>query len=219
MRRVIPALLAAALPFAALAQGMDRGMDRGMDASPHASPEVEQRLRELRQGSGQGAGTAPDQGAPLARQQRSAGQADTSQAGDDAGSLLRLAEEAANRRQWSRANEYLERASTRLLTRSIEPARAGVPLDSGAVGAISAAREAVARRDRAEATRQIATAQSRAAAAESMTGAPARGAGSMGGGGIGGEPAPAATGQGSGSGIGAPPLRGPPLAPPSNPMR
>jgi hypothetical protein len=187
MRRMtfaVPALLALSLPLGALGQGVG--------GSPYANPGVDQRLQEMR-----GASPAPDQGAPLARQERSAAQldgsqadvsqADVSQAGDDAGSLLRMAEQALGQGQWSRANEYLERASTRLLTRSAVASQAGVPVEGGAVGAIAAAREALGRRDRSEAGRQIAEAQGLtrdSMARDSMTGSSSgAGPGVTGGGG------------------------------------
>ncbi|MGG5886871.1 hypothetical protein ACLF3G_06990 [Falsiroseomonas sp. HC035] len=74
---------------------------------------------------------------------------------DGAESLLRLAREAVAASNAGRAREYLEQAETRVLTRSVIATRAGEPAQGGAVGEISAARQAVDRRDRAAAYRHI----------------------------------------------------------------
>jgi hypothetical protein len=145
MRRLLPALLATALPLAALAQGMGQGLE----ADPPGSSPAQQRLQELRQGRDMGGD------ASMAPQRPAAPQASRGSGPDDPVALLKMAEEAAGRGQWGRTNEYLERASTRLLTRSSMPAEAGTPETGGAIGSIAKAREAVRRRDRGEAQRQI----------------------------------------------------------------
>lgn len=68
---------------------------------------------------------------------------------------LTEAQRAVRRGQMGQANEFLERAETRMLTRSTEPALAGEPLRDSMVSHISAARQALGRRDRREAERQI----------------------------------------------------------------
>lgn len=68
---------------------------------------------------------------------------------------LMEAQRALRRGQPGQANEFLERAETRMLTRSTEPVRAGEAMQGGMVGYISAARQALFRRDRREAERQI----------------------------------------------------------------
>jgi hypothetical protein len=116
---------------------------------------------------------------------------------DSAMGSLRQAEEAVQAGRFGQANEFLERAATRLLTRATPADRANVPMAGGGVQAINDARAAVMRRDRAEAQRQIRIAMGEASAvmaerggASSMTGA---GTGvtpgySGGGGGMGADP-------------------------------
>ena len=83
---------------------------------------------------------------------------------DDPATLLRLAEATlgagrqAGREQAGREREVLdllERAESRLLTRSELASRAGVPRERGVVGEIAAARAALAGRDRDEARFRI----------------------------------------------------------------
>ncbi|WP_027286052.1 hypothetical protein [Rubritepida flocculans] len=69
--------------------------------------------------------------------------------------LLLNAREAVQARRFGQANELLERAEARLLTRSTAPARAGEPLRGGPIGHLAAAREALLRRDAAAALREI----------------------------------------------------------------
>jgi len=68
---------------------------------------------------------------------------------------LMEAQRALRRGQLGQANEFLERAETRMLTRSTEPVRAGQPMQDGMVSYIAAARQALWRRDRREAERHI----------------------------------------------------------------
>nr|WP_314072524.1 hypothetical protein [uncultured Roseococcus sp.] len=68
---------------------------------------------------------------------------------------LRQAKAAIGRGQIGQANEFLERAETRMLSRSTAPERAGQPMASPRLTAISSAREALRNRDRREAMRQI----------------------------------------------------------------
>lgn len=71
---------------------------------------------------------------------------------------LKQAQDALQAGQLGQANEYLERAATRLLSRSTEPSRAGEPMRDIRLSHIADAREALFRRDRRAAERQIAMA-------------------------------------------------------------
>jgi hypothetical protein len=68
---------------------------------------------------------------------------------------LMQAKAAIGRGQFGQANEFLERAETRLLSRSTDPSRAGEPAAGPRLSSISGAREALRKRDRNEAMRQI----------------------------------------------------------------
>lgn len=76
-------------------------------------------------------------------------------AAEDAREFLQEAQEAMQEGRFGRANEYLERAATRLLSRSTEPSRAQEPMRDRSLGHISEAREALARRNPRRAMRQI----------------------------------------------------------------
>ncbi len=69
--------------------------------------------------------------------------------------LLRPAREAIAARRYGLANELLDRAESRLLTRSTLAASADRPLQGGPVGQLAAARAAVQRQDQAEALREV----------------------------------------------------------------
>lgn len=68
---------------------------------------------------------------------------------------LMQAKAAIGRGQLGQANEFLERAETRLLSRSTEPSRAGMPASGPRLTSISGAREALRNRDRNGAMQQI----------------------------------------------------------------
>lgn len=68
---------------------------------------------------------------------------------------LKQAQDALRSGQFGQANEYLERAATRLLSRSTEPSRADEPMQDNRLALIGEARKSLARRDRREAERQI----------------------------------------------------------------
>lgn len=74
---------------------------------------------------------------------------------EDAREFLREAQEAIEEGRFGRANEYLERAATRMLSRSTEPSRAREPVRDRSLAHISEAREALTRRDPRRAMRQI----------------------------------------------------------------
>lgn len=106
---------------------------------------------------GTGATITPQrQGARAAEPSRAPGLADSI---DDPATLLRLAEATLGAgRQAGREREVLElleRAESRLLTRSELASRAGVPRERGVVGEIAAARAALSGRDREEARFRI----------------------------------------------------------------
>ena len=68
---------------------------------------------------------------------------------------LREARDAIRRGQPRQANEFLERAATRLLSRSTEPSRAREPMRDRTLGHIADAREALYNRDPRSAMREI----------------------------------------------------------------
>ena len=68
---------------------------------------------------------------------------------------LSEARDAIRRGQPRQANEFLERAATRLLSRSTEPSRAGEPMRDRTLGHIADAREALYNRDPRTAMRDI----------------------------------------------------------------
>lgn len=68
---------------------------------------------------------------------------------------LKQAQDATRRGNLGGANEFLERAETRMLSRSTLASRAGEPMANARLSHITAGRAALMRRDRAEALRQI----------------------------------------------------------------
>ncbi|MDB5414376.1 MAG: hypothetical protein JWR10_2711 [Rubritepida sp.] len=68
---------------------------------------------------------------------------------------LKEAQEAVRQGNFGRANEFLERAATRMLSRGTEASRAGEAMESRSLRHINDAREALRHRDRREAMRQI----------------------------------------------------------------
>ena len=73
----------------------------------------------------------------------------------DAREWLAQAQHAVRQGNLGAANEFLERAQTRILSRSTPAALASEPIRDERAQQITAAREALQRRDGAEATRQI----------------------------------------------------------------
>lgn len=98
-------------------------------------------------------------------QRRDAADADAL-AAEGVAEQLRAAATALRAGRLGQANELLERAESRLLTRSTVPVRAGEPVTGGAVGQIAAARRAVLARDAAGAQRAIAEAEAELAPAQ-----------------------------------------------------
>ncbi|WP_424810950.1 hypothetical protein [Roseococcus sp. YIM B11640] len=94
-------------------------------------------------------------GTPSVTHQNQVGRAADAMGAEGVHDWLNQAKLAINRGQLGQANEFLERAESRLLTRSTEPVRAGEPSAQPRVAAISSAREALRQRNRSEAVRQI----------------------------------------------------------------
>jgi hypothetical protein len=80
---------------------------------------------------------------------------------EDPGTLLRMAEAALANRRLYEAADLLERAESRLLTRSELASEADRPAVGGAIGELAAARDALARRDSAGARALVASAAQR----------------------------------------------------------
>jgi hypothetical protein len=102
----------------------------------------------------------PEPGAPRAEPRAAepgaeAAPADPLEAVDDPETLLRLAERIAGAGRLDRLAELLERAATRLLTRSELADRIDRPVSEGAIAQIDEARAALQRRDVAEAAARI----------------------------------------------------------------
>lgn len=89
------------------------------------------------------------------QQNRESRQGDAMEAMQGSGEWLKQAQDALRAGQLGQANEYLERAATRLLSRSTEPSRAGEPMQDERLAHIADARQALYRRDRREAGKQI----------------------------------------------------------------
>lgn len=86
-------------------------------------------------------------------QNRTAAEADAAGI-DDAAGLLNAAHAALRSRRTAQAIEFLERAESRLLTRSTPAPRANVPVEQGPVARIAAARRAASAGDLATAMRE-----------------------------------------------------------------
>ena len=96
----------------------------------------------------------PDVPPGVQAQRRDAADADAASL-DDAAAQVRAASTALRAGRAGQANEFLERAESRLLTRSTVPAQAGEPVRGGPVGHIAAARAALFANDRAKAQTEI----------------------------------------------------------------
>lgn len=140
-------LAALLLPGAALAHHGERHAPPNMMAQ--AAPGQPDSIRELQRQRAN-----PDVPPGVQAQRRDAADADAASV-DDAAGQLRAAITALRASRAGQSNEFLERAESRLLTRSTVPARAGDPVQDGAIGHISAARAALLRNDRAAAQREV----------------------------------------------------------------
>ena len=101
--------------------------------------------------------TMPEASTPAVPQQDRAAATADSKGTERAASRqwLTQAKEAVRRGNLSQASEFLERAATRMLTRSTTPDTAGEPMRDPHLATTTAAREALQRRDRQEALRRI----------------------------------------------------------------
>ncbi|MGK7861030.1 hypothetical protein [Falsiroseomonas sp. E2-1-a4] len=159
--RIQPALILASaliLPWAAKAQ-MTEPMPRApMSQGPmHQAPMHQAPMHQAPMsqqgphGSATGS-TMPGMGSS-AMPGMAMGQSDMDTAAAE--NFLREARQALAAGRMREARVSLEQAETRLLTRSVMPSQAGTPMDRGPVAAISSAREALDRRDRAAVNRHI----------------------------------------------------------------
>ncbi len=96
----------------------------------------------------------PDVPPGVQAQRRDAADADAASL-DDAAAQIRAATTALRAGRAGQANEFLERAESRLLTRSTLPVQAGQPVQDGPVGHIAAARAALFANDRAKAASEM----------------------------------------------------------------
>jgi len=162
--RIQPALILASaliLPWAAKAQ-MTEPMPRApMSQAPmhqapmHQAPMSQQGPHGSATGSampGMGSSAMPGMGSS-AMPGMGMGHSDMDTAAAE--NFLREARQALAAGRMREARVSLEQAETRLLTRSVMPSQAGTPMDRGPVAAISSAREALDRRDRAAVNRHI----------------------------------------------------------------
>jgi len=153
MSRLPALILAAALaPFPALAHHDERHPAANLMAQGGAAPAARiqsDAIPELRRQRAN-----PDVPPGVQAQRRDQADADAASV-DDAEGQLRAAQIALRAGRAGQANEFLERAESRLLTRGTLAVSAGQPVLDGAVGRIAAARAALFTNDRAGAEREI----------------------------------------------------------------
>ena len=139
-----PVLIAAALLLSspAIAHHDERHPPVGQLAQVDSIQELQRQRRN------------PDVPPGVQAQRRDAAGADSASL-DDAAGQLRGAATALRAGRAGQANEFLERAESRLLTRSTPPAMAGEAVRSGPVGHVAAARAALFANDRPRAQREI----------------------------------------------------------------
>jgi hypothetical protein len=140
--RPVPLLAALLLSLPAMAHHDERHPPTNQLAQVDSIQELQRQRRN------------PDVPPGVQAQRRDAADADAASL-DDAAAQLRAAGTALRAGRAGQANEFLERAESRLLTRSTPPAQAGQPVQSGQVGHISAARAAIFANDRPKAQREI----------------------------------------------------------------
>ncbi len=141
--RTIPLALAVAGGLAVTLPAV--AQDRS--SAPRGSPAITEMRRQM--------GTNPP--VPYVPQQNRVASAADALDGEaaDARQYLMQARQAVQERRLGLANEMLERAETRRLTRSTLASEADMPMQSVWLQHVSAARAAVLRRDTADAMRQI----------------------------------------------------------------
>jgi hypothetical protein len=155
MIRARMSVLPLSLPGAALALLLPVGAARAHHGEPHppAFAQADSIQELLRQRA------RPEVPPGVQAQRRDAEAADA--IGDEtAAQLLTSARQAVQARRYGQANELVERAESRMLTRSTLPARAGEPLRAGPIRHVAAAREALIARDAPKAVSEIDTALS-----------------------------------------------------------
>jgi len=139
-------LLAFAAPLPALAHHGEPHPPMLAQAAPRPDASAIQEMQRERANPGAPAG--------VQAQRRAAEEADTAELGN-ALAQLRAARQAVAQRRYGPANELVERAEARLLTRSTLAAAADQPLQRGPVGHLAAARAALQRQDQAAALREL----------------------------------------------------------------
>jgi hypothetical protein len=143
MKRILPALFL--LPGVALAHHGETHPAANLHAQARPDPAIQEMQRHQ----------ANPTVLPGVQAQRREAEA-VEQAGiDDAIGQLRAAQTAIRARRLGQANEFLERAEARLLTRSTVAARAGEAVRSGPTGHIAAARSSLQRMDYSAAGREV----------------------------------------------------------------
>lgn len=138
MKKLI--LAALLLPAAALAHHDEPHPQVLAQAAPRMAPgsgAIQEMQREQ---------ARPDATPWVPQQRRDAAEADAASV-DDAAGQLRAALTALRAKRGGQANEFLERAESRLLTRSTPATRADEPVRAGPVARIAAARQALLRND------------------------------------------------------------------------
>lgn len=143
--RFLPLLAVAFLSGPALAHHGERHPPPNAMAQANTADSIQELQRQRRN---------PEVPPGVQAQRRDAADADAASL-DDAAGQLRGAATALRAGRAGQANEFLERAESRLLTRSTVPAQAGQPVQGGPVGHISAARAALLANDRPKAQREI----------------------------------------------------------------
>jgi hypothetical protein len=128
------------------------GTAQAHHGGPHAPADQYAQADSIRELQRQRAN--PDVPPGVQAQRRDAADADALEAAG-AAEQLRAAATALRAGRPGQANELLERAESRLLTRSTVPVRAGEPVTAGPVGHIAAARRALLARDTPAAQRAI----------------------------------------------------------------
>lgn len=151
-------------------QGMHHGEMHHGQGMPHRGAAQSSRMRGPAQATGDGAYDGSGGSVPTSTRASNINRGDTrteyaprlpnpDAAGSTPEAYLAAADRALAARQTGRAQEALERAETRLLTRSTDPSMANSPDNAPVVQQIAQARQALARGDMAGARQAIRAAQ------------------------------------------------------------
>ena len=161
IRNIILAAIALPLALALAPLGTALAHHPSVGMSPHeqphaaanqfaqAAPGQQDSIRELQRQRAN-----PNVPPGVQAQRRDAADADAASV-DDAAAQLSAAITAIRAGRGGQANEFLERAESRLLTRSTLATRAGEAVQDGPIARVSAARAALMRNDRAGAQREV----------------------------------------------------------------